>query len=302
LYKVRALLDLISPRFDSEYNIHQECAIDEAMIPYKGRLAIKQYIKNKPTKWGIKSFVLADATNGYVKRFQIYCGKGVDCNNDVGLCTRVVLELLDGLKDSGLHLYTDNYYTSPVLFHHLYHCGINACGTCRSNRAFFPIDKLHLDCTIENRSRMKYRSNGPVLAVSWVDKKVINFVSTMHVAEADCAVLRRAKNGTAEEFRCPPLLPDYVKYMRGVDRGDQLISYYNLGWKSRKWWRRVFFYILECSILNSFVLNMHVRPHEHARKGRRKLDMLEFKLVLGHLLIDAHANDLVIQGVMTMRT
>ena len=34
------------------------------MIPYKGRLKFKQYMKDKPTKWGIKAFVLSDARNG----------------------------------------------------------------------------------------------------------------------------------------------------------------------------------------------------------------------------------------------
>ena len=43
--------------------MHQQCSVDEAMIPFKGRLAFKQYMKDKPTKWGIKVFVLADATN-----------------------------------------------------------------------------------------------------------------------------------------------------------------------------------------------------------------------------------------------
>lgn len=33
LYKVRELLDVVSPRFDEEYTIHQQCTIDEAMIP-----------------------------------------------------------------------------------------------------------------------------------------------------------------------------------------------------------------------------------------------------------------------------
>ena len=31
---------------------------------YKGRLRFKQYMKDKPTKWGIKAFVLSDARNG----------------------------------------------------------------------------------------------------------------------------------------------------------------------------------------------------------------------------------------------
>ena len=120
LYKVRRLLDLVSPHFEEEYTIHQECTIDEAMIPFKGRIGFKQYMKDKPTKWGIKVFVLADARNGYIRRIQVYTGKGVDCgNSSIGLCTRVVLELMAGLEYSGLILYTDNFYTSPTLYKHL---------------------------------------------------------------------------------------------------------------------------------------------------------------------------------------
>ncbi len=55
--------------------MHQACTIDEAMIPFKGRLRFKQYMKDKPMKWGIKVFALADAPTGYVKRLQVYTGK-----------------------------------------------------------------------------------------------------------------------------------------------------------------------------------------------------------------------------------
>ena len=75
LYKIRPLLDIIVPHFKKEYNIHKECSIDEAMIPFKGRLAFKQYIKDKPTKWGIKVFVLADSCNPYVKIFKYVVAK-----------------------------------------------------------------------------------------------------------------------------------------------------------------------------------------------------------------------------------
>ena len=44
------------------------------------------------------------------------------------------MDLMEGLENTGLHLYTDNFYTSPSLFHHLYNRGIYACGTARSNR------------------------------------------------------------------------------------------------------------------------------------------------------------------------
>ena len=48
-------------------------------------------------------FNLAYVGNEYIKRFQVYTGKGVDCGNSItGLCTRVVLELLTSLQVQGV--------------------------------------------------------------------------------------------------------------------------------------------------------------------------------------------------------
>ena len=58
VYKVRKLLDLLTGKFKSNYTPSEYVTIDEAMIPFKGRLGFKQYIKDKPTKWGIKVFTL----------------------------------------------------------------------------------------------------------------------------------------------------------------------------------------------------------------------------------------------------
>lgn len=109
------------------------------MIPFKGHLGFKQYMKNKATKSGVKGFVLSDATNGYMYRLQIYTGKQLDTTVDASLCSLVVLELMTGLKYGGLQLYTDNYYSSSELFLKLYNdMSINSCGTVRANRKEFP--------------------------------------------------------------------------------------------------------------------------------------------------------------------
>ena len=44
-----------------------------------------------------------------------------------------------------------------------------------------------------------------------------------------CTATRREKDGSKVERSCPPLLLDYQNYMRGVDQGDQLQCYYNMG-------------------------------------------------------------------------
>ena len=53
---------------------------------------------------------------------------------------------------------------------------------------------------------------------------------------------------------CPIVIRDYDMYMRGVDRGDQLINLYNAGRRTKKWWKPLFFHELELQLLNSYVL------------------------------------------------
>ena len=48
LHKVRPFLDYLTRKFRSEYNCGRELTLDEAMVPFKGRLGIKQRIASKP--------------------------------------------------------------------------------------------------------------------------------------------------------------------------------------------------------------------------------------------------------------
>ena len=125
--------------------MHEELVVDEAMIPFKGRLGFKQYMKDKPTKWGIKVLVLVDSRNGYVyvKCIQIYTGKNLELSkNEVGLASNVVLELLEVLEQTNPKVYVDIYYSSPALFVKLWTKSINACGTVRGSRKHYPTDLL----------------------------------------------------------------------------------------------------------------------------------------------------------------
>ena len=53
LQKVRKIFTMIE-RFVALYHPHCQCAVDEAMIPYKGRSSLKRYMPKKPVKRGLK--------------------------------------------------------------------------------------------------------------------------------------------------------------------------------------------------------------------------------------------------------
>ena len=55
---------------------------------------------------------------------------------------------------------------------------------------------------------------------------------------------------------------DYQENMKGVDLLDQMIGYYMFQHRSKKWWRRIFYYLLMASSYNSYVLARESNPEE----------------------------------------
>ena len=63
--KIKPFLDVLLPRFQQLYKPSKNLSIDETIVGFRGRFGSIQYMPQKPTKWGIKAFTLADAANGY---------------------------------------------------------------------------------------------------------------------------------------------------------------------------------------------------------------------------------------------
>lgn len=238
--------------------MHQQVSIDETMVPHKGRLSFKQYIKNKPVRWGIKLWVFSEAKTGYVYNFQVYLGKEGG-NAEHNLARRVVRDLISPIENLFHHLYMDNFYCDPHLFLEIKEKKVLACGTVRANRKGFPAD-IVLTKAMErqmNRGDYVWRNNGTLVAMAWYDKRTVYLISTIHPPEsvgAPCTVGRRRAGGNVLNIPCPPAQRDYQQFMGGVDLSDQYASSFSVIRKSRKAWKKLFYYGLEVSLLNSFTI------------------------------------------------
>ena len=91
-------------------------------------------------KWGIKSFLLTDAENGYIMNSEIYTGSESILYPELGATGNGVARVLRSADshDKGHVLMMDRYYNSVALFKHLHRKQKTlATGTAMSNRKFF---------------------------------------------------------------------------------------------------------------------------------------------------------------------
>ena len=91
-----------------------ENAVDEAMVPFKGRSSLKQYVPLKPVWRGFKIWVRADSVNGYVCDFSVYTGREEEVERDLGakVVKRLVKGLVQPLAGCNYHVYFDNYFST----------------------------------------------------------------------------------------------------------------------------------------------------------------------------------------------
>ena len=196
--KIQPLLDRLSGSFEAAFLPSKQIAVDESVISFKGRVSFKQYLKGKPNPWGIKAFVLADSSTGYMHRLCIYYGKDTELIDrpDLGQTVRVVLTLVEPFHNKGYDLYIDRLYSSPILANELTQVGITVTGTVQLNRKGLP-QEAKVDRKDPRDTVHAYRSNdglGDLLLLTWTDKRKIAMLSTKHTVSMVQVVSRYVIN------------------------------------------------------------------------------------------------------------
>ncbi|XP_044742044.1 piggyBac transposable element-derived protein 1-like [Chrysoperla carnea] len=251
---------------DKDYDV-PELAVDEAMILFKGRSTIKQYNPMKPVKRGYKLWILADKC-GFVKKFDVYQGKTGQVDKkfeNYNLGERVVLEMTEEHWGKQKIIYFDNFFTSLRLLEKLKVEGTFACGTIRQNRKGIPptINDKHM-----KRGDFDHKtSNTGITFCKWMDNRPVLLASNYNGSK-ETTVERRDKKGEKHPIKCPEVICDYGKFMGGVDRADHLRSLYNLDRRSKKWWHRLLFGMIEISLINAYIIYC---------QARTKMSVLEFR-------------------------
>ncbi|KAF4963096.1 hypothetical protein FSARC_8869 [Fusarium sarcochroum] len=180
-------------------------AVDECMIPYKGRSKETTIVKNKPTPCGFKVWVIAQ--HGFFLRWLWHVkgspykavvvnlplpkkqGKKGKAKTTVPLSNTqsVVFYLCNMLPKATYHVFTDNLFSSPNLFRALREAGYGATGTARPNCGISTKlkkakegDKSGKGPAFQyNEVRVIFTVDSLISQVIWKDNSAVLFLSTV---------------------------------------------------------------------------------------------------------------------------
>ena len=279
-FKIRAIIEHLNKVFAESLSDSAFQSVDEHMCKFKGRSSMKQYIKNKPIKWGFKYWYRCDSNTGYVYQLELYLGRKE--STELNLGSSVVLDLCKTLKDTYCHVFFDNFFNSPLLIKMLHDNGIYGLGTVRTNRKNMPDMRKDKEMS-RGDFQCKYYNN--IACIKWFDNKAVLLLGS-HLEEVTTlsSVQRRLKGSASKiAVNCPNAIKMYNSKMGGVDLMDQLKSAYQLDRRSKtRFYLRLFFDLIDVGVVNSYIV--------YKTLGNNELSLKEFKICIASRLIGSFSS------------
>lgn len=287
LAPIRSLFSDFIQRCQANYQVGEFVTIDEMLDGFRGRCQFRQYIANKPAKYGIKIYALVDARMFYTFNLEIYAGRQPEGPYKLdNQAASVVKRIAAPILNCGRSITMDNYFTSvPLATDLLNNHRTTIVGTLRKNKREIPPELINIKDR-PDRSSMFAFSKECVL-VSYVPRKSKNvlLLSTMHDDDAI--------DKTTKELYKPEIISFYNLTKGAVDVVDEMKSLYSVSRISCRWPLTVFFSMLNIGGVNSFIIYKTNNFNDQYIKFRRLyLKDLALSLMKPHLIARAHITNL----------
>ena len=223
---------------------------------------IRQFVKDKPIRFGIKLWVLACSLTGYTWNFFVYLGKKrtISVEKGKGLAYNVVNVLCKDLFGQGYRLFVDSFYTTFSLAVDLLKNKVYLIGAVKSNSSAMPLAfKQSTEWgNIVSRGDYRWHREGSFVFIQWKDCKVVTLISPLHrgsdVTTCERTISKRS-GWRKQTVKQPVITNDYNKSMGGVDLSNQYLNKYSSYIRSQcHWWKVLFFHCIDIMVVNSYIL------------------------------------------------
>lgn len=292
MWKIQPLIDKIKTKCLKYFVPEQNLSYDESMVKYYGKHSCKQFIRNKPIRFGYKIWCLC-TSEGYLVNFDIYQGKNANTNKEYqnlfGKASAPLVEMIDcftpDMKRLPFHFYFDNLFTGLNLLSFLREKGYGGTGTMRQNR-------LSKKCPLPNSKDLEKRERGTyesiiskddgVSVVKWKDNAVVTVASNCLSVEPVSNVKRFSQSEKKYVYvPRPNVIGAYNRSMGGVDRLDQNVSEYRINIRNKKWYWAILSWLLDVAIHNAWLI---------ARRSGKKVNQLEFRREIVQVYLKRYSN------------
>ncbi|KAI8441378.1 hypothetical protein MSG28_014993 [Choristoneura fumiferana] len=251
LSKINDVYLMMLNRFQTILRPGKTLVIDESMVPWRGRLQFRQYIKNKSHKYGVKLYKLC-TPEGYTYNLLIYTGKGEN-GRELDHGQKTVMRLMKDLLNEGRLVITDNFYNSIGLAEELMQNKTFLCGTLRPNRRGLP--KRIISTKLKKGEVVGKMNRKGVRILKWHDKRPVYMISTCRQHNATIVDTGKRRKVTGEHIKKPECVVTYNDNKKGIDYSDQMSSYYTPLQRGLKWFRKVMMELLfGTALVNSWVV------------------------------------------------
>lgn len=171
LAPIRKVYQEFVERCQKYYSLSEYVTVDEMLEAFRGRCSFRQYIPNKPARYGLKMYALCDARTFYTGNLEIYCGKQVEGPYKVNNTAKdVAVRLITPISGTGRHVTLDNWYGSvPLAKELLENHSLTMTCTLKKNKREIPPLFIDKSCRQPCSSLFGYANDMTLL--SYVPKK-----------------------------------------------------------------------------------------------------------------------------------
>jgi hypothetical protein len=282
-YKVSEIRDYLQERFLALFVPGQQLSLDETLICAFGRIKFKVRIVTKAARYGIKVYVITDATTAFVLKVVFYTGKSTYMGDNEEASKKKTVQVVERLVEPfvGTHrtINVDRFYTSLELLKSLTERRLYITGTMLATRVPQSIRLTKTSAQYKGMKRgdaVKYRlrydvGNNQCMAglVAWRDRNIVYCLSN-DSNNFDFDECKRRGDGGIISLPRPVSIANYNRYMGGVDLADMQRLQCSLTIMGQnQWWLKFFFTYWMLAHQTRWFCTMNTRGRR-SRMGQRQ--------------------------------
>jgi hypothetical protein len=227
-------------------------SFDEATAKYGGRMTHLKHVQTRYKPYdGIRLYSLNASSSGYTQNFR------VDLRDGTSVAT-MLKGCLTPFEKLGYNVWGDNAFVSVAMLRYCREAGINFAGTSRTTYGF-PEALIDEDLSM---GKWKWLMAPPgILAAYWSDVGFVKLMSNWHTPETGMVLRRVSGQADREERNAPEVGAQYNDKMGGTDLKDMMRGIYTVARRGKKWWKTLWYWMLDASMYNALVLHKWCHAH-----------------------------------------